>query len=138
MGKIYPRVPRPPYQTLHPDGTLDLHFCLDWCDRPLGGCFLFCDDFFQAVLSANNGHSHTRVKCPKYEVDADLLAQFQHRLTYLAKYHGILPTYLRQLRIENGISEPLVECACGCGQLRKALDRAGRPRLYVRGHNNKK
>lgn len=33
---------------------------------------------------------------------------------------------------------PLVECACGCGEVLKSLDRFARKRTYINGHSNKK
>jgi hypothetical protein len=33
---------------------------------------------------------------------------------------------------------PEVECACGCGRKIKSVDRYGRPKSYVSGHNTRK
>jgi hypothetical protein len=33
---------------------------------------------------------------------------------------------------------PMIECACGCGRRIKAVNRFGRPRQFVNGHNGRK
>ena len=32
---------------------------------------------------------------------------------------------------------PLFECACGCGQTLTTLDKRGRPRQFISGHNGR-
>ena len=33
---------------------------------------------------------------------------------------------------------PEVECGCGCGEKMKSVDKYGRPKTYISGHNNRK
>ena len=33
---------------------------------------------------------------------------------------------------------PLIECACGCGRKIKSVNKHGRPKRFVSGHNNRK
>jgi len=33
---------------------------------------------------------------------------------------------------------PIVECACGCGELTKSMDKYGRKKRFINGHNNRK
>lgn len=49
--------------------------------------------------------------------------------------HRVLHRRIRFDRRLPGEANPVVECACGCGDRFKRFDAVGRPRDYVTGHN---
>lgn len=50
-------------------------------------------------------------------------------------HHRVYHRTTGQNRRLPGDANPLVECACGCGEVFPLYDESGRPRSYVSGHN---
>lgn len=57
----------------------------------------------------------------------------------------VLPSIAHHMRLHDGVPgnrepdepNPLVYCACGCGEMFPRYDKVGRPRKFVSGHNSK-
>lgn len=49
--------------------------------------------------------------------------------------HGERHRRVRLDRRRDGEANPVIACACGCGETFQKFDRGGRPRRFVSGHN---
>jgi hypothetical protein len=52
-----------------------------------------------------------------------------------AWHHRVIHRRVGHDRRKPGEPNPLVKCACGCGEAFQGFDESGRPRRYISGHN---
>jgi hypothetical protein len=78
---------------------------------------------------------------------ADRGRDIQESVTYIKKSYreirrknccGVYKYGENSTMLRPGQGNPLIECACGCGKMRRKYNNQGYPKIYIHGHNNSK